>query len=743
MQTDPHAHPHPHHNGDTSPLPPSSPSLSTTFRHHPRPGATTPTAEVPDQSSSASSSGLRHRAPYIHSHHDTNTNDGDTIRVSVQTPFGDSGHRSRRKEGYPLPRSTTVQELKDDLVGGRLEGAGFWEKEGMRMVYHGRIVRDHETLGDVVGKTTDPEHVYVFHLVARRIPMTPMPMSPLHHPATTFPPALNTVPPITQLDSFPVPVSASVYGGGNRSSVNSLALSDTIHYLLFTSRHHLFKLLNLDPLKWDDTVPPPIISQDKARRAVMSVVRIFAAESQADDGWGRWEEAFEGDDEANLKGVWEKLGRDGLEKEIGDIWVSTVGRIWATEGEEQVDVEVDGATYTLTLPPSQEMTPSQLAHLLIYLRITFLIPHLNSLLRQSLLQLHPSASTNTTTTAQQPIPTPTPTTTGQPGTRVIYRRTFRLRIPAIPLTVLSNVFFSLIKNIMMIWMLTRNMRWDDYRFWVISGFAGGWWAVEVYGQINRHNREIRAREAAAAAAAAAGAADDAGGADQGAAAAGGANNQGDIAGGHPNRPNQPVDVGHNQNHHQNQQQPAANVNPRPIATLTRTQRRTTTTTLASLIPRIHLQTDSAELRLPPPSLNSPTIFTRPTQLRDRPMWIVTQLLLPVALWFVTLIPEWEAIRARAIRRRERSMRVMVNEMQPSQPEPSNQASEGAGEVEGVTEQRRELILPEGLSESANKYYLRVMERGEGIDWEEEREAQRAMGIEDEAEEGDGMRLRML
>ncbi|OCF36425.1 hypothetical protein I316_01674 [Kwoniella heveanensis BCC8398] len=738
MQNDPHIHAHPHHTGETSPLPPSSPSLSTTFRHHPQPGATTPTTEGPDQSSTAgpssssSCSTLRHRTPYIQSQHNnsTGTNGMDTIRVSVQTPFGDSGHRSRRKEGYPLSRSITVQQLKDDLVGGKLEGAGFWEKEGMRMVYQGRIVRDHETLGDIVGKTTDPDHVYVFHLVARRIPMTPMPMSPLHHPATTFPSTPN-VPPITQLESAPQPTLSHVGG-----SVNSLALTDTIHYLLFTSRHHLFRLLNLDPLRWDDMVPPPVISQEKAREAVMSVVKTFAAQTDhAEVGREQWEHAFEGDDEASVKVVWEKRGRDGVEREIRATWRSVTGRPMADHGEETVHVEVDGITYSLSLPAPQDMTPSQLTHLLIYLRITALIPHLNLLLHQSLLLQTLPSPPPANTASQQPFPAPTPTTTiAPPGTRVVFRRTFRLRIPAISLTVLSNVFFSLIKNIMMIWMLTRNMRWDDYRFWVISGFAGGWWAVEVYGQLNRQAREVRARARAAAAAAAAGGAGD------------GTNHGGNAGQGQAqdngNGQTPPVVI--------NQDQPQANVAanngnaPRPTPPR---PRRNTTTTLASLIPRIHLATDSAELRLPPPSLNSPTSFSRPTQIRDRPMWVVTQLLLPIALWFVTLIPEWEAIRARAIRRRERSMRVLVNEMQP--PQPPEQGEDRPGRVEDDTATpadqglRRTFRLPDGMSECAKKYYLRVMERGEGIDWEEEREAQRAMGIEDEAEDGDGMRLRML
>jgi hypothetical protein len=59
------------------------------------------------------------------------------------------------------------------------------------------------------------------------------------------------------------------------------------------------------------------------------------------------------------------------------------------------------------------------------------------------------------------------------------------------------------------------------------------------------------------------------------------------------------------------------------------------------------------------------------------------------------------------------------------------------------EGERENVYPEGLNDVAKRYYERVMARGEGVDWDEEREAQRAMGIPDEDEAGDDMRLRML
>ena len=54
------------------------------------------------------------------------------------------------------------------------------------------------------------------------------------------------------------------------------------------------------------------------------------------------------------------------------------------------------------------------------------------------------------------------------------------------------------------------------------------------------------------------------------------------------------------------------------------------------------------------------------------------------------------------------------------------------------------VYPLGLNAVAKRYYERMMDRGEGIDWEEEREAQRAMGIgEEEERDQGGMRMGML
>ncbi|WWC60877.1 uncharacterized protein I303_103453 [Kwoniella dejecticola CBS 10117] len=737
---------HPHNtNGEPSPLPgaPTSPSLSSTFRH--------PAPNDPSESS------LRHRTPYAHPDgpHDgaqrSNFNpalSAGHVRISIQTPFGDlGGSRSRRKEGWPLPLTKTVSSIKEDLISGRLEGAGTWEKEGMRIVYHGRIIRDQETLQEIIGKV-DPDQVYVLHLVARRIPVTPLPTSGIIHQNLSefpLPPQTSTNSTISFLPTPTTPTMSAV-----ASTSNSLALADTMHYLLFTSRYHLFSLLGMTPLKWDEMMPKPLMTQSSAREAIMSVVRVFAEDRQSrEEGWENWQDAFVGDDEIDLKKVWDDLKREGTEREIKSLWATATGRNMA-EGNESVQVQIDQNTYTLQLPALTNMTANQLCHLLVYLRITALLPLLEPLYQQSLI---PTIA----------LPTPTPT---QPATiqaalgpdqirdrngRVVYRRTFHLRIPFIPISAVPHLFWSAVKISAMIWMLTRGMRWNDSRFWVMAGLAFGWYCFDALNEIGRITREIRNRQRQNAPPQAQ------------AQAQGQGQEQNANQGAQPAMPNQPQAQAQNVNVPQAPVQGQRQSQDRP-------RRRVP---IQSLIPRIHIVEDCAQLRLPPPNLNGDNSLPPPP--RSRSSRLVTQFLLPVLLWFITLVPEWESIRARAIRRRERRMRVVIGERQTqiqnqnqaqaraqaqAEAEAHNEATAEGGSIEQsnnnvhndeeLSEEERirriEEALPEGISQAARKYYLRVVQSGEGIDWEEEREAQRALGVGDEDEqrgEDDGMRLRML
>lgn len=118
--------------------PPSSPSLSTFRRHQPA-----STGEAADPFPGLT--GLRRR----HSQHRSAA--ADTILVDVRSPWSDLA--SGRPEGWPMSRTKTIAELKDDCARGDF-GEKF-EREGLRLVWHGRIVRDNETLGDVVGEVSE------------------------------------------------------------------------------------------------------------------------------------------------------------------------------------------------------------------------------------------------------------------------------------------------------------------------------------------------------------------------------------------------------------------------------------------------------------------------------------------------------------------------------------------------------------------------------------------------------------
>jgi len=337
------------------------------------------------------------------------------------------------------------------------------------------------------------------------------------------------------------------------------------------------------------------------------------------------------------------------------------------------------------------MAPSQLTHLVLYLRLAALLPLLNELQR--------SAALSSLVIA----PTPTVLTTAAP----VRTRQFGFRLRLNP-TTLTHLFFSAVKACAMIWMLTRSMRWDDFRFWIVGGGLMGWWIGDAANQL-RPGLIWNGGQAAQPGQAGA----------EGVEALNGGN--GGVAAEGLNGP-----------------APAA-----PFGNTARV-RSSTAHVVTRLVPLVHIDTDSEQLHL---ALHRP---------RYQPWRVVTQLLLPIALWFITLIPEWETVRAQAIRRRERAMRVWVGELTVARNNAEAEARSTRAETERADSgesstvpttdgAERPPVLPEGLSGPAKRYYERIIGRGEGIDWEEEREAQRAMGIaeDEDRQDDDGMRMRML
>lgn len=190
--------------------------------------------------------------------------------------------------------------------------------------------------------------VHTFHLVGKRIP------SGLARPGfSRAPTGWASVAP-TPAQASPASAEASGSHGPTVESRTTtelsnsivehvdcsthLALLDATHYLLFTARHHLSCLLAFPPLAWDQTIPPPVVSREIARQAVMGAVKLFAEQY----GWADWERAFVLEQEDQQKQAWADRGRNGIQAEIKDIWQSRVGREWSEGPQgEMVAVEIE------------------------------------------------------------------------------------------------------------------------------------------------------------------------------------------------------------------------------------------------------------------------------------------------------------------------------------------------------------------------------------------------------------------
>ena len=69
------------------------------------------------------------------------------LRIAVATPFNDNDRRKERS----VPANWTVRTFKDQVAS---EEEGHWDRESMRLVWRGRIVRDDELLGGVIGEVS-------------------------------------------------------------------------------------------------------------------------------------------------------------------------------------------------------------------------------------------------------------------------------------------------------------------------------------------------------------------------------------------------------------------------------------------------------------------------------------------------------------------------------------------------------------------------------------------------------------
>lgn len=387
--------------------------------------------------------------------------------------------------------------------------------------------------------------------------------------------------------------------------------------------------------------------------------------------------------------------------------------------------------YDLYLPALQDMVPSQLINLLLYLRTADLAARLSGCL----------TATAQATPAPEPthtVPTPTPTAVlAAPQARIIYRGSIQLRVPRISFALLTHLFWSAMRIATILWMITRGMHWDDMKFWLLFGGCLGWWVVDGYNhwvveqREERVRAELRARRLAAEA--------------EAEARERGLDPAGNVA---------PMNAA---------QRVAADAPLHAAAAARagageirqRQPRRRGGQDWNSLV-FYHLDVDRRQLRLPRSSVEQasrtaggpapPAHQNIAPRLRhapsSRPAWWMTQIFLRIYLWFITLIPAFEVQRARTIRRRERAMRAVITGLNPEVPvtaagvplveETPAQEDQAQGEDQATpSAAARELVFPDSISPAARAYYARIAGTPEAIDWEEERDAQRAMGIPDE------------
>lgn len=596
------------------------------------------------------------------------------ISLHIKTPYAELG--ASTPISWEVPTTMSVGAAKDALADGSA-GFGAWERDGMRLICRGRMLEDFEILGRALPKGETP----TLHLVARP-QKNAVPSPPASLPAVSDAPTRTASPPATQ------------------PSATAAALADTVHYLLFAAREHLCALLGQPNIAWDDMHPAPTVERRVAREAVASVLRSMAPGSG-------WEAVLEGDD-GDLRAVWTGLGEKGVRSEIESLWKTATGRPYAAEGDS-TPVEFDEKTVTLNLPSLSGMVPSQLTHLLLYLRLTVILPHLTDSLQAA---QSPSTATALPSYSQRVSQSPV-------RVRVIYRPApgVGTLLQSISSTLLVHAFWSAFRILLIIFMLGRNLPWTDTNLWLMLAAGGAWWVFDTYSHWAVERRAERIRQRAERAL--------------------------EQREGRRRRRDRD-DVVVREYGVDGEIQPEREREPRRERERERERRRGGAGARRSApappresdwvrLPLYHLDVDNRQLRLPPSALEIPqgaNGMPGPTPVPDlrrapatQPGWFKTHILLPLYLWFLTLIPDFEVRRARAIRQRERAIRALVNERR-------GQTNAAEGESAEIQSQ----WLPDGISPTAKRYYERVIARPESIDWDEEREAQRAMGLPDEEEQ---------
>ncbi|KAJ9115040.1 hypothetical protein QFC22_005368 [Naganishia vaughanmartiniae] len=493
-----------------------------------------------------------------------------------------------------------------------------------------------------------------------------------------------------------------------------LAITESIAFYTYRQQNSLLTLLSLPPVSWESLVPRPTVSLEEVERHVQGVRKFCGVR----------------EDGVVIQPGQGKEGKVVDIEEEGRRVIKSLKEEEEATGTAAIIVELDGKPFKLVLPQLDELSKDQRTALALHARHTRIIDALRAYLKGLEVFIPPPSPI---VAAHHPAPTPTiaPPLPAIP-THLRLRTIARL---------LPRFIGAAIKVEIGLWMITRSLPSSDWRYWMFVAGAVGWLVWECHGMYSAERgrmrvareREVRERERQARAAAEA------------------IGREGVVQ--HVPGVPMPADQANLQQRqrpamprHRTRNNNSNRPNPLPLVGLAYERRLLRLFYLPPSQTPINNQTDR---RIPSTDLNLPLAPPDPSLL-----W--TYLVIPVYMLLLSLWPDGDTARKRAIRERETHMRLLSLKLtEAAEADARARASAATKEEENgsppsslsalpttnndksqstqpgpepqptptPTRTAATAIIPRNLSSQSERYWRRVLARGETIDWDEERAAQ--------------------
>ncbi|GHJ84722.1 hypothetical protein NliqN6_1124 [Naganishia liquefaciens] len=449
-----------------------------------------------------------------------------------------------------------------------------------------------------------------------------------------------------------------------------LAISEAISFHRYKQQNDILVILDQAPIEWESLVPAPSVSLKDA--------------------------------EAHVGKVCEACG---IRMQEGESVMAELKVRQERTGQASIVIEVDGYPYKLALADLISLSDEQKQSLIRLQQHTGIIRDLTQLLDRTDLYIPTPQDTTPTPTTNLPA---APAALPVPATWVLAAR------------LTPRFVGAAIKIEIALWMLTRGLPISDWRYWAFVGVGIGWWLWECLGIFRTERRRLNGLARAQ------------GMEDQRNAP----RNEGPAENGELRGPGPAglPDPGRRTNtaSRRNARKP----NPIPLFGLAYERRclRLFYYDPASTRPVI----SATDHRIPRRDQNLPLAPPEPGFL-----WIY--IVMPLYVLLLSLWPDGDNARRAAIREREVHMRLLSQKLTEAERQDRVTTSTtgsatadatGASTINESTSTRDsswvtepseeptvQPVIPKGLGPRAQQYWARVLERGETIDWDEERAAQ--------------------